>query len=172
MADFEPAVALVLKHEGVEEAVNYDRGLATKYGISLIFYRRNIKADAIDADIHELTLDAARNIYKEYFWNKYRFAEIIDQHLVNRLFDLAVNCGPKQAFILMQRACNQRQDIQLIVDGKLGDMTLMAINNPAIISKLYTALIDEATTYYKRIANIAHNNQFLEGWLHRLNDTP
>jgi lysozyme family protein len=172
MSDFIPAVSLVLIHEGgLGQDVHYDSGLCTKFGISLIFYRKNIKYNAIDQDIKDLTIGNAVDIYKEYFWDKWPFAQIDNQKLCNRLFDLSVNCGPKQAFLLIQRAAN---DIgaKLDVDGILGVKSIAAINSPNIQDSLYKNFIQEATEFYEKIANIAHNKRFLRGWLNRLNDTP
>lgn len=172
MSLFEPAVDLVLRHEGgLEQDYNYDSGLCTKYGISLIFLRKNIKANATDADVKTLNMATAKEIYRQYFWNKYRFQDIESQKMANRLFDLSVNCGPKEAFMLIQRAANSCGH-DLTVDGILGARSIAAINNPDINNSLYTALINHAEEYYKKIANISHNNKFLAGWLARLHDTP
>lgn len=169
MAKFQPALSLVLKHEGGLAQNAMDSGGITNFGISFAFYKKRIKPDANESDIRNLTIQQASDIYEKYFWNRADFADIIDQNIANRLFDLSVNLGQAQAITLLQRALNMlKPTLHLILDGSLGGHTLNATNN-ANPEKLYEQLILEAESFYKKlVAKHPQDGIFLAGWLHRL----
>src|ERR1700722_4803257 len=129
MANFENSLQLVLLHEGTSFIDDPDdAGGATRYGISLKFYRSKIQPDATPDIIKDLTGNDAAAIYNKFFWERAPFAQIINQKLANRLFDLAVNCGIKESVILLQRAVNSCLGNHLTVDGLMGSDTLKASN--------------------------------------------
>lgn len=167
MAEFSPALALVLSHEGKFVDDKLDPGGSTNYGISLRFYHTYIDAVATSDDIKRLTSEDAARIYKEYFWDKYSFAQIDNQNLCNRLFDLSVNCGPIEAIKLLQRACNDVCTPHIKVDGMLGPKTITAVNCLAP-KAIYNALIKEAKTFYEELADHGQNHRYLNGWINRL----
>jgi len=83
MADFELAVALVLQHEGgYTPGLAGDAGGETNFGIS--------KAAFPDLDIANLTVEQAKEIYRDKYWS---FDDIADQATANCLLDCAVNQG-------------------------------------------------------------------------------
>lgn len=170
MAKFLPAVTLVLKHEGGLSNNKDDEGGITNHGISLRFYK-TIKPDATVWDIESLSMTEAESLYERKFWDPMRLEEVDSQHLANRLLDLGVNTGMREASLLLQRAINYLKPKLLKEDGIIGIRTLAAANG-APQQALYDQLILEATKYYNQISKIAHNHQFLDGWLHRLTDTP
>jgi len=168
MAKFEPAISQTLKHEGGLENDKFDTGGITAFGISLVFYKKNVKVDATAEDIRHLTADEATSIYKKFFWDRNRYEEIENQKLANRVFDLSVNIGPTMANSLLQKAVNfLKPSLHLVVDGSLGVKTLAAINELSA-DALYQALINKAESYYEAIASHGENHRFLFGWLSRL----
>ncbi|MBE2218031.1 MAG: peptidoglycan-binding protein [Ignavibacteria bacterium] len=85
---FETCVNFVLESEGGFVNDKYDAGGATKYGISSAAYPK--------LDIKNLTLEAAKEIYRKDYWDKCGCGELppgID--LV--VFDTAVNMGCSRA---------------------------------------------------------------------------
>jgi lysozyme family protein len=82
VAQFEPAVELVLKHEGGLVSNPSDPGGLTNFGIS----QRSFP----DLDIASLTVEQAKEIYAEKYWS---FDDIEDQATANCLLDCAVNQG-------------------------------------------------------------------------------
>lgn len=167
MAEFEPALQLVLSHEGGFVDDKSDEGGATNFGVSLRFYRKRINPDATADDIKRLTIDDASKIYKQYFWDKQPFEQINDQQLCNRLFDLAVNCGSAYAVGMLQKAVNKLFTPKLVVDGQLGPKSINAINR-LVPTDLYFNLIEQAKAHYEDLANQGQNHRFLHGWLNRL----
>ncbi len=168
MAIFEPALQLVLKHEGLLSEDSDDPGGVTKFGISLRFYRQKIKVDAMPDDIRDLTFNDAADIYKKYFWDTQLYNEIQSQKIANKLFDLSINCGITTANAFIQRAINRFSPASsLVIDGHVGDKTLDAVNSMQE-DKVYYFLLLEATTYYLDIARKGANHKYFYGWMNRL----
>jgi lysozyme family protein len=88
MADFAPAVALTLQHEG-GFFHNPVTGEVVNRGITLTFVHDSGYNPAADeAFIQNLTLDQTNDIYRKYFWDRYNIGAIADQNLANKVFDL------------------------------------------------------------------------------------
>lgn len=96
MAQFGPAVELILKHEGgYTPGLPNDPGGETNFGIS--------KRSYPNEDIKALTRERAIEIYRQDFW---RFDAVQDQALANCLLDAAVNQGPGAAQQLLNQAAH------------------------------------------------------------------
>lgn len=148
---FNDAVSLVLEFEGEYVDDPGDPGLATKYGIS--------KRSYPDVDIKNLTLDQARAIYKEDFWDRC-FCDELPKGLDFIMFDTAVNQGPSSAVKMLQSAAG------VTVDGVLGPQTLKAAQNQGgMLTEFFArrmvqyALNPNVTRYglgwYRRVAKAA-----------------
>ena len=158
MAEFLVAIEIVLKHEGGDSNDVADRGGRTRYGISA-------KAHP-NVDIEHLTLDGAKRIYLEKYWIPGKYGQIHDQAVATKIFDMAVNMGPKRAHTLTQRAL-QALGIATAIDGLMGSATIVAIN-VADAGKLLDAIKAEAAKFYQEIASKdPSQNKFLKGWLTR-----
>lgn len=164
MANFDPAIALVLKNEGsTYTAVD---GNPTKYGLTLSF----LQAYGLDWDkvaVADMSQEQAIAIYKSGLWDKYGFAKLSNQLVGNYLFDMAVNMGVAEAVTLAQRAIwAATQSLRCKVDGVLGDVTVGDINNA---SQCYLPILRMARIeYYLEVVNRnADKAQFLPGWLAR-----
>jgi lysozyme family protein len=103
MANFQIAVALVLKHEGgYEPPGTGDPGGETNWGISKRAYP--------NLDIKNLTRDDAIAIYQRDYWTPYMSAQ--SQPMANCMLDAAVNQG-QGAAERMSLGCITLQDLQL-----------------------------------------------------------
>lgn len=182
MADFEKAIEKVIKNEGGFSNHQNDPGGATNYGVSLRFLKGTGEYGDIDhdgdvdiEDIKSLTEDTASDIYKREFWDRYNFEKINDDQLASKVFDIAVNCGPRTAGRLIQKAVNSiRQadkEINLItVDGVMGPRTFEAINTCGS-KPLLSALVFFQKTYYRDLCEKNDKlNVFLNGWLKRADE--
>lgn len=173
MAIFDPAVQLTLQHEG-GFFHNPITGEIVNYGITLSFVKGcGYCATADEQFIRNLTLEQAEEIYRQYFWNRFNLAQISDQQLANKAFDLTVNMGPggsthEGALTLLQRAVNDCGG-QCTVDGELGPHSISQINQLDPL-RLLAAYKERAKGRYEEIAaansNLASD---LSGWLVRLN---
>jgi lysozyme family protein len=154
MADFDTAITLVLKHEGSYVNNPLDPGGETNYGIS--------KRSYPNVDIKNLTVDQAKDIYKQDYWNKIQGDLIDDQNLANNLLDFAVNAGIKNANMKIQQIVNAHPD------GIIGPVTLESINS---LSSPNIALIKSRISYYASIvSNKPSQAEFLNSWVNRTLD--
>jgi len=153
---FTKAVSLVLKHEGGYVNDPHDPGGETKWGIC--------KLEFPHLDIKNLTREDAERIYYEHYWKPNRYDQIKYEPLAIKVFDIAVNIGPRRANKLLQRAvCLVGPQIE--IDGIIGPQTLSAVNslNGDLLLRVFLVL---AGQYYISLGR----KRYLYGWLRRLFD--
>jgi lysozyme family protein len=175
---FAQALAFTLQREGGYVNDPDDPGGETNYGLSKRAYP--------DLDIRNLTLEQAAQIYRRDYWDAPGFGRLAEvaPWVAIRLFDLGVNCGPVTAGKMLQRAINTilgvdvparrlnpwREKIArltggkpLLVDGKVGPVTIEALRLCPCNGAELAALKGEAYIHYARL-----NPVFRAGWLERL----
>ena len=179
---FKQALQMVLKHEGGFVDNKKDPGGATAYGVSLRF----LKASGIDinldgkidiSDINKLTPDNVDEIYRKYWWDKYRYGDIKNIDVATRIFDMAVNMGAIQAHKLIQKSINSMMPFgltYLAVDGVLGAKSIKFINDIDDVDESKSFLDTIKLMAKKFYMGLVDQNPdlkiFLKGWLNRLND--
>ena len=151
---FKEAVIKTLKHEGGYVNDPKDPGGETNFGISKRAYP--------DLDIENLTREAAEEIYFRDYWQKNHCAGINDRKIAEKVFDLAVNMGPRRANRLLQIAINYTGE-PVCVDGVIGPETLGAINRHPVPELLLAILKLEAVKYYAS----RENARYEKGWVKR-----
>lgn len=171
MSDPDKALPVILAHEGGYVDDPADPGGATKYGISLRFLRAeglDLDADGdVDGDdVRSLTATAAMAIYRERFWERFGYGRIVDTQVATKVFDLAVNLGPKRAHRLLQRAlraCGETVEM----DGVFGPKTLQA-TNACEPRELLLEIVKEHGSYYSALIEFKPQfERFRRGWMHR-----
>jgi lysozyme family protein len=110
---FDDAIKRVLMHEGGYSDHAADPGGKTMYGITEavareVGYRGNMT---------ELPLDLAKRIYKDRYWDAVR-ADELPASIRYLMLDAAVNSGPRQSILWLQRA------LGVTADGVLGPVTI------------------------------------------------
>jgi len=110
---FDDAIKRVLLHEGGYSDHAADPGGKTMYGITEavareVGYRGNMA---------ELPLDLAKRIYKDRYWDAVR-ADELPASIRYLMLDAAVNSGPRQSILWLQRA------LGVTADGTLGPVTI------------------------------------------------
>ncbi len=178
MASFDRAIPLILLHEG--GLVNHpaDPGGITNYGISLRFLKDYPHVGDFDGDgdvdhedIKNMSVEDAKRIYKMFWWDKYKYSNIIDQTIATKVFDLSVNMGASRAHKLLQTAANKAFSLNLTVDGVLGNAsfsTLNAIADGDEEQALITEYCNQAWGFYQSIiANKPSQKVFEKGWRNR-----
>ncbi len=98
MAKFKSAIPTIFLHEGGSVNHPNDPGGETNFGITKRTYPH--------LDIKNLTKAQAREIYRRDFWNPGKYEKIDNQQAATKVFDMAVNMGPKRAHRLLQKAVN------------------------------------------------------------------
>jgi lysozyme family protein len=166
MANFEEAIALVLRNEDphLTGVVTEDAGGRTRFGIAERFHPE--LGDEFYEGSAESALEVAREIYRSDYWRAIHGDEIRDQSIATKLLDMAVNMGIRQAIVLCQRALNAL-GLQLREDGVIGSRTLAAINY-ADASLLSAYLRECCAAFYQHLAAVRPEaQQYLHGWLLR-----
>lgn len=151
-----------------------DPGGITNHGISLRFAadagdldkdgRLDLDVDGngqVDAnDIRAMTKDQAAAIYEAYFWKLLRCPEIQSDGLSLLVFDAGVNQGRGPAVAMLQAA------LKIKVDGKLGPMTMAAING-ACTTDRFKLIVEYSAQRAMRYATTNKFDKFGLGWMRR-----
>jgi lysozyme family protein len=148
-SEFNGAFEILIGHEGGYVDHPDDPGGETKYGIS--------KRSYPEVNIAALTLDKAKAIYREDYWDRVR-ADELPSELRFLLFDGAVNAGVAQSIKWLQRAAGARDD------GVIGPITLAAIasSNPHKIASNFLG------QRLKHMTDLRQWDQFGRGWARRI----
>ena len=156
MSNFEICFNSLMQKEGLELTnTNGDRGGLTKFGISKRAYP--------SLDIANLTIDMAKSIYKTDYWDKMKLDNVDNSIIAKNIFEAAVNFG------IFTVVCIVQKILDVKVDGKIGDVTIKAINS-FDDTMLFLALLK--LSFVDRYRQICNNNKdqkiFLLGWLNRI----
>jgi lysozyme family protein len=154
MADFNTAVQKTLVHEGGFVNNPNDRGGPTKYGIT--------QADLPGVDISTLTPAQAVAYYSAHYW-KPLYAEIANQDLADKLFDMGVLFGVGTAVKLLQISLSS--GITVVSDGAFGPNTLAATNEHGNVKDYRIVLLHHAMDVVSRNPS---DSEFLQGWVNRI----
>jgi lysozyme family protein len=165
-ANFERALAFVLRVEGGYSDHPADRGGATHKGILQREYNRYRRRK-------ELPLQAVRAIadteVEEIYWREYWEAgrcERMPWPVNLAHFDACVNVGVTQAARFLQRAVDAEDD------GRIGPLTLRALEDalrrdtPLCVAE---KLVKQREPFYRTLVERNRSQQvFLQGWLNRV----
>lgn len=178
MSNFEKAIVVILRHEGGYVNNPNDSGSHTNFGVSLRFLAEHPSLGDFDHDgdvdaddIKRMTIEDAKNIYKQLWWDKFKYGLISDQTIATKVFDFSVNMGAKRAHILLQRALNSAFGLKLVADGVIGPNTLSVINlviDGSGEQQLLDAYCNIAWDFYQQL--IRDNPKlavFSKGWKNR-----
>jgi lysozyme family protein len=125
-----------------------DPGGETQWGISKRSYPL--------LNIHALTRDDAREIYRRDFWDRGRF-EQFGQALAYQVFDIAVNSGIETAIRMLQRAVGAADD------GHIGPVTINLVKTRSI-SDVVMLLVAERLEFWRKLSTW---KTFGKGWAGR-----
>ncbi|HKV93067.1 MAG TPA: glycosyl hydrolase 108 family protein [Candidatus Angelobacter sp.] len=168
MADFKQAFAHTLKLEEIIE----DAGGRTRFGIAGKFHPE--LTEEFFTGPAEEALATAQRIEEQEYWDAMRLAELTNQNVANKLFDMGVNMGVRPAAIYAQRAANvllgrsaSGAEQRLAEDGVIGAKTLAAMGR-CDAREFYQTLCELSEAHYRHVAavNPAQAGN-LKGWLRR-----
>lgn len=115
--NFDQCFEKLIGHEGGFVDNPADPGGATRYGIT----ERAARKNGYTGPMRELPILLAKQIARAEYWDAVR-ADELPEAVRFDVFDGAYNSGPVQSIKWLQRAAGAKDD------GKLGPMTLAAIN--------------------------------------------
>lgn len=153
--DFDQAFTTLLKHEGGFSDHAADPGGKTRFGITEAVAREV----GYRGDMRELPLDLAKRIYKDRYWDAVR-AEELPEAVRYAVFDAAVNSGPRQAILWLQRAVGVKDD------GIIGPQTLAAVR-AADPERLLRRFLSQRLRF---MTNLPNWGSFSRGWARRIAD--
>lgn len=164
MADYKKLKPFILKWEGGYVDDPLDKGGATNKGITLKTFQSVYGTSKTKEDLKKLTDEQWDNIFRKYYWNRYRADEIQCQSLANICVDWVWASG--------KWGITYVQDILgLTKDGIVGPKTINAINEYKGGYKELFDKIKQARISY--VNNIVQNNpsqkKFINGWMNRIN---
>ena len=170
---FLAAVDPVLKHEGFRSDDPDDPGGATAYGISLRWLRTQGGLGDFDGDgdvdvddIWAMTEAEAVHLYYSEWWLREGY-HLIPGPAGPKVFDLAINMGPRPANRVLQRAVRAADGPTLVDDGIVGvktRATLSVLDG----SLLRTGIRSEAAGHYRLLVRVNSTfKKYRNGWLNR-----
>lgn len=172
---FDFAFEQLMWKEGGFNNFRSDPGGATNWGVSLRWLKTKGALGDLDHDgdvdvddIKIMSRDQAKDFFYTDFWVVTNIFRIQSPLIVVKVFDTAVNIGPRMAVEILQRSANDLGS-NLEGDGRLGKLTWEAVNCYAKTDyKLLAKLRERQALYYEDL--VAHKASFEEfhlGWLRR-----
>ena len=156
---------------GGDQFTHYKGDKPTKYGITLETYREHINPKATIEDLKKLTEKGAKDIFKKYYYEKYKINQLPD-YMQHNVLDMAINAGPGNAIKLLQQEINSTlpEGSKIDVDNFIGPQTLKAAKNYANKNEFDNSYGVARLNYYNQVAqNNPEKSKFLEGWQNRTN---
>lgn len=168
----------LIKAEGLYFViVQYDKGGATKFGITISTYMmwcnqttliwigcdKDQNGKLTDNDLRLTTLNDVRPIYQKQYWDAYRLSEIHNQAIAEIISDMIVNCGTGVKNKHIKAIQNY---LKLEPDGVIGTKTIAKINK-VNAKNLYNFIYEYRKAHYLKIG-VGKQKKFLKGWLNRL----
>lgn len=150
MANFELAFKLVIENEGGLVDDKDDRGSTTKFGISQKAYPNE--------DIVNLTLERAKQLYKQDYWTPIKGDNIYSQIIAESIFDFGVNAGVRTSIKLAQKVVGAKDD------GIIGENTIAMINSFNEEKFIPLFAIEKIKRYRDICLNKPDQKKFFFGW--------
>jgi lysozyme family protein len=156
--NFQRSLAITLREEGGNDDDPQDHGGRTSRGITQKEYNAwRMEQHLPPRDVWTASAGEVTTIYHDEYWEPYcdNFPPGIDY----MYFDMAVNSGPHEATVLLQRSLGVQDD------GRIGPITrtTLKLANPSL-------LVDRYTQVKKNFYISLHNQHFIRGWLNRCAD--
>jgi lysozyme family protein len=152
----------IIEREGGYVDDPADSGGPTKFGITQATLTLWKGHPVTAEDIRQLSVNEAREIYRQKYVVEPGFGAIQDDRLRSLLIDTGVNHSPKRAIEMLQRALGLKDD------GVLGPQTrgALKIESPG---KLWVKLMGERIAAYGRlITDKPSQAKFAAGWMARM----
>jgi len=169
MRTFEKALDRVLIAEGYDRFTNHpqDRGGPTKWGVTQARYAEFLGRAASIDDVRAMPKEHAVEIYKIYYWDAMNLDLIKSEILAMILFDQGVNRGPVTAMRSLQATLNRDFGKTVSEDGKLGPITVEAIESVDELDLKFKYLQAAQLAYASIVANNPTQSVFIRGWMNR-----
>lgn len=170
MADVEKAIDYVLEWEDATLSgvvTKTSDGKRTRFGIDEHFHPELTNCLFFDSMGQVAALQLARGIYAKDYCDPLCIADIVNQDVANKLLSLGVNIGLVPAAKMLQNAIQPYCIERMVPDGRIGPITLHALDL-SDSSKVLADLRIEAEAYYEDlIERYPKYEKDRAGWLRR-----
>ena len=163
MSCFEDAFDEVIGLEGGYSNHPADPGGETKWGIS--------KTAFPHLDIANLTLEDAKQIYWQRYWNPLILSQLHSCKVATEVFEQAVNMGRGRAVRHAQEAVRLVGKQHISVDGVMGGLTIAQLNTVSLINEeaVLKTLNGLQFEWYRQLTTANPSLKvFFVGWLRRI----
>jgi hypothetical protein len=188
MAQFEPAFNFGMDHEDPKREGKITRDPSrdhpdafARFGLNSGWHPDLVQKgyfqfapDATPRMPNDQALLLAADVYKQEYWEGVHGYQIADQSIANKIYDIALTDGVKEAVAIVQRACNRALGgvfgfTPLAIDGAMGLQTITAINACSPVNLM--PMIKACAIEYYRACAVANPQQGknLPGWIRRVN---
>ncbi len=159
------ALDFSLANEGGFVNNKFDRGGATKFGITKDTLSRWRHRSCSVQDVSFLKVDEAKAIYEAWFWNPL-CCEELHPAVAMAMFDMGIVRGIGIPPIYAQQICNAHGS-SLRVDGHMGPKTIANVN--ALDPKLFVNDFSNQARagFLAIVARRPTQVRFIKGWLKR-----
>ena len=159
---FEKIFEYLLKVEGGYSNDKHDKGGETTWGI----IESEARKHGYKGDMRDFPKEMAKDIYRKDYYDKNRLNEVKDDRVALSICDFIVNSGTWGAK-KVQQVLN-RLGFNLAVDGRIGKMTLEALNS-VDSDKFLKFYHEKQREFYNAIVSKnSTQKKFLKGWLNRM----
>lgn len=187
MANFKPALDLILANEGGYVNNSNDSGKETINGITREYnpdwvgwaiidkYKQqnsgSFKESFLTSSDAIAIYTATCDLYKVKYWTPLRLNEVVNQDVADILFDFGINIGIVTIIQIAQRVINVLSSLSLEVDGVIGKQTLSALNvcikkeTAKRVALFITILV--GSHYISLTEKYPKNETFIRGWINR-----
>ena len=192
MADFDIAYGETELREGGYVNDPVDSGGETHRGVSRRFhpqwpgwkmidqYKVQFPGDFKDRINADPKLaELAKTLFRKKYWQPIQGDKLPNQHIANKVFDTGVNQGVATSVRYLQEGLNllnrnQKNYVDIDVDGKLGDATMNALtaflkleqDQPDYLLKILNVM--QAAFYLDIMRRKPTQERFCRGWLNRV----
>lgn len=190
MANFDKAFSLTMGHEGgyannpLDTGGETYKGIARKHNpnwkgwIIIDQIKHNYgntaslinKYAALDISLQNLV----KSLYKSNYWDTVNLDKVNNQDIANTIFDVSVNMGYSVAARFLQEAlnlCNKNglSYPDILVDGKIGNITLNTLNNKANEKAIFNTInLLKGEKYIEIMRANKSQENFWASWLKRV----
>ncbi len=157
---FDHAFDLIIGVEG--GYVNHPSDTPTNWGITIETLSSVLKRTATLNDIKSLSKEAAKNIYKDRYWDRMKLDLIADETIQYLLFDSGVNFGTGTVIKRLQ------QLLKLPLTMNMDISTIKAINESKRLKFCFDFVKETMKAYISIVKSNPEKMIFFTGWSNRV----
>jgi lysozyme family protein len=159
-ANYDAALAKLLRHEGGYGNHPSDPGGPTKYGITIHDYRKYIDRAGTAADVKAMSVDQAKSIYRSKYWEAQR-CDDLPSGVDYAVFDYGVNSGIGRSGKVLRRVLGMPDSTHVVTNA------VIAATQKRDAAEIVNAICDERLAFLKRLKTWP---VFGKGWERRVKE--